>query len=284
MEELKRDIVEEWINETTGVFTSRQIWDELDITSSKNKDNLRQILKRLREDKVIAYVDGQHGRYRLLDADMEKMELGKANPLDTLAIKFPFGIEQYAKIFRKNIVIVFGSKDAGKTAFLLNLMKLNMGNFPIRYLNTDMGAEELRLRVGKFDDTTIEQWDEYIDMFEKSYLAAEHIDPNAMNIVDFLEIHDEYYKIGKPIKEMSAVLNDGILVVAIQKNPDSEFPLGKARSLEKAKIAINLDPGKVTLAVAKNWADGIISSPKGKMWSYKLIGGAKIVNIVEEYG
>lgn len=281
MEKLTQEIVEEWVKETSGHFTKRDIWDDLDIGPGPNRDYLRTILKRFRDAKLIAYVDGRHGVYRLLDVELERMSLIRANPKNVLAIKWPFGLEKYVRIYRKNIVILFGSKDAGKTAFLLNLMKLNLGRFPIRYLNTDMGEEELRMRVEKFEDLTIEQWDKHIEMYEKSIVLPEHINPNAINIVDFVEIHDEFYKIGKPIKEWSAVLNDGILVAAIQKNPDAEFPIGKARSLEKAKLAINLDPGKITLAVAKNWQEGITTSPKGKAWTYKLVGGVRILNVVE---
>ena len=284
MDKLTQEIVEEWIKETSGTFTKRDIWEELDIGSSANKDNLRKILQRLRESKLIAYVNGRHGTYRLLDTELEQMSLTRANPKNVLPIKWPFELERYVKIFRKNVAVLFGSKDAGKTSFILNLMRNNMGRFPIRYLNTDMGEEELRVRVERFEDTTIEQWDKNVEMYEKSIILPEHINPNAINIVDFLEIHDEFYKIGKPIRDWAAMLNDGILVVAVQKNPGAELPLGKGRSLEKAKLAVNLDPGKITLVVAKNWQEGITSSPKGKMWSYKLIGGAKIVNIVEEYG
>ena len=283
MKKLTQEIVEEWVREASGLFTKRDIWEDLDIGPGPNRDYLRTVLKRLRDAKLIAYVDGRHGAYRLLDVELERMSLARANPKNVLPIKWPFELERYVKIFRKNIAVLFGSKDAGKTAFLLNLMRLNMDKFPIRYLNTDMGEEELRVRVEKFEDVTIEQWDKYIEMYEKAIVLPEHMNPDAINIVDFLEIHDEFYKIGKPIKEWSAPLNNGILVVAVQKNLDAEFPIGKARSLEKAKLAINLDPNKATLAVAKNWQDGIISSPKGKAWTYKLIGGAKFVNIQESF-
>lgn len=283
MEKLTQEVVEGWVRETSGVFSKRDIWDDLDIDSYENKAHLRTILKRLREIKLIAYSDGSHGKYRLLDTELEPMSLTRANPKNVLPIKWPFGLERYIKIYRKNVAILFGSKDAGKTAFLLNLMKNNMGRFPIRYLNTDMGEEELRVRVEKYEDTTIEQWDKYVEMYEKSIILPEHINPNAINIVDFLEIHDEFYKIGKPIRDWATMLNDGILVVAVQKNPGADLPLGKGRALEKAKLAVNLDPGKITLAVAKNWQDGITSSPKGMAWTYKLLGGATYVNITESF-
>ena len=33
--------------------------------------------------------------------------------------------------------------------------------------------------------------------------------------------------------------------------------------------------------VAKNWAEGVTSSPKGKKWTFQLVGGANFVNIQE---
>lgn len=280
MEKLTQAIVEVWISETTGRFNSATICEELSIAPDL-KDYLRTILKRCRDKNFITPIPGRHGWYRYVDTKAVRMDLVNANPQNTLNIKWPFGIERYVRLYKGNLVILYGSKDAGKTAVAINLLKLNLGSFRLRYLNSDMGDAELRSRLEKFDDVTIEQWQHYVDFIERSYGFADLIDPNAINIVDFLEVHKDFFAIGEPIKEMLDKIEEGLLVVILQKNPGAELPIGKMRSLDKAKLAINLDPGKITLAVAKNWQDGITSSPKGKSWTYKLIGGALIVNPIE---
>jgi len=200
---------------------------------------------------------------------------------------WPFGIEKYVKIFRRNLVVIWGSKDAGKTAFLLNFMRLNMERYKHRmqYFNVDMGAEELRGRIEKFEDTTIDMWDDYVLMEERSMNFVDFIEPDWINIVDFLEVSTDFYRIGGMIKEMlDKVVGSGILIVAVQKNRDAETGLGGWRTIERAKLVLTLDSGVIKIFQAKNWQDGVTSSPKGKKWSYKLIGGTKIVNISEEVG
>jgi len=202
--------------------------------------------------------------------------------INIVPIKLPFGIERYVRIYKGNVILVYGSKDAGKTAWAINLMKLNLGSLPMRYINSDMGDEEMRMRLEKFPDVTIEQWQQFVDFrYLGEHFLVDLIEPNSANIVDFLEIFNNFFEVGQPIKQMAAKLRDGVLFVLLQKNQGAEFPVGREKALEKVKLAIDLDPGKVTLRVAKNWQDGITKSPKGKTWTYKLVGGAKIVNPVE---
>ncbi len=201
-----------------------------------------------------------------------------------LHLKLPFGIHNYGFLYRKNIMIVFGSKDAGKTAFILNFIRLNMEGWKrkIQLFNVDMGAEEMRGRIERFPDTTIEQWDEYVYIEERAVNFVDFIEPDWINIVDFLEVSTDFYRIGGMIKEMlDKVTGNGILVVAVQKNKDAEYGLGGQRTIERAKLVVTLDPGIIRILVGKNWQDGIESSPKGRSWSYKLVGGTKIVNIIE---
>ncbi len=286
MAELPQHLVEEWIGEASGVFTYGDICKELGIApDSPNRDYLRTILKRLRKTQLITYVDGaRHGVFRRVDRDRNRMNLSQANPKSQLSLKWPFGLERYVKIFRKNLVIVWGSKDAGKTAFLINFIKQNMGLWKnkIQYFNVDMGAEELRGRIERFEDTTIEQWDEYVFMEERVTNFTDFIEPDWINIVDFLEVSTDFFRMGGMIKEMlDKVTGEGILVVAVQKNKDAEYGLGGQRTIERAKLVVTLDPGIIKILVGKNWQDGITQSPKGKQWTYKLVGGTKILDVTE---
>ena len=92
MEKLTQEVVEEWVRETSGTFTKRDICEDLDIGLGPNGDYLRTILKRFRDIKLIAYVDGRHGAYRLLDVELERMSLTRANPKNVLHIKWPFNL------------------------------------------------------------------------------------------------------------------------------------------------------------------------------------------------
>lgn len=282
MEYIKLSIAElrEWVRTTTGDFNYKQVLDgKID---PDDYDKLRADMSRLCKEETCEAVKRRgDGWFRYVDKELMPMQLSSANPKRVLDIKLPFGLEKYIKIFRKNVIIVFGSKSAGKTAWCLNLAKLNLGIFPIAYFNSDMGEEEMRMRVEKFDDMDIELWDASIEMYERSYNFEDVIKPDYINIVDFLEVFEEFWRIGEPIKRMADKLNNGILVIAIQKNYKAEWGLGGQRAIEKAKLVINLDPGELILKEAKNWANGLTVSPKGKKWTFQLVNGCKFVNIIE---
>jgi len=284
MLKLSRALVERWVKSTTGDFSLQDIRNELGIESDEGKGHLRVIMFHLRKDAIVQSVGKRDGVYRLIDDELIPMKLSGANPHKVLDLRFPFELERFVRIYRKNVIILFGSKSAGKTAFLINLAKMNMGRFPIVYFNSDMGEEEFRMRLDKFEDLNIEEWDELIELYPRCLNFEDVIKADYINIVDFLEIFDEFYRIGEPIQKMASKLNNGILIVAIQKNPNVEVGLGGQRAMEKAKLVLSLDPGKIKIIEAKNWQEGIISSPKGRMWTYKLIGGARILNPIENIG
>jgi len=49
-------------------------------------------------------------------------------------------IERWVKTLPKNIIILAGEANAGKTALLLNFCSMNMGKFKINYFSSEMGA------------------------------------------------------------------------------------------------------------------------------------------------
>ena len=48
-----------------------------------------------------------------------------------------------------NIIVVAGEQNAGKTAFLLNFVRLNMTRHEMFYYSSEMGASEMRKRLEK---------------------------------------------------------------------------------------------------------------------------------------
>lgn len=283
MAEITQGLVEEWVKTTTGDFHYDKILDGQ--VDPKLRGSLRTIMSRLCKAKICQPVKRRgDGWFRYVETELEPMKLSGANPHKVLDLELPFGLNKYIKIYRKNVIIIFGSKSAGKTAFLINMAKMNMGNFPIAYFNSDMGEEEFRMRLDNFGNLDIEEWDRLVELYPASLHFEDFIKPDHINIVDFLEVFEEFWRIGEPIQQMASKLNEGILIVAIQKNPNVDVGLGGNRAMEKAKLVLSLDPGKIKILEAKNWADGIITSPKGKSWTYKLVGGARFLNVQEAKG
>ena len=154
----------------------------------------------------------------------------------------------------------------------------NMGKHKINYFSSEMGPMELRDRLNKFE-TNLKHWKEHVNFRERSSNFADVIKPNDINIIDFLEITDEFYKIGGMIKEIYDKLKKGIVIIALQKNPKTDFGLGGMRSVEKARLYLSIDSGEIKIVKGKNWAS--LTNPNGLGRSFKLVHGAKFVPTTE---
>ena len=98
------------------------------------------------------------------------------------------------------------------------------------------------------------------------------IRPEGLNIIDFLEIHDEFYKVGALIKDIFDKLTTGLAVIAIQKNKGRDEGLGGQRSLEKPRLYMAMEPGKLKIVKAKNWLNSTMN-PNGMCMEFKLAKG-----------
>jgi len=264
--------VREWVKATQGYFLTTETHAELRITTAEDKKACYSTLLRMCEAGEIEKHGDKRGCFRVVDHSCEDIDFlsvtGK--PLD---IHFPFAIESLVKILPKNIIVIAGEPNAGKTAFLLNTAERNMDRHEVGYFSSEMGALELQDRLKKFD-RPLSSWK--VNFKERSSNFADVIKPDGINIIDFLEVHDEFYKIGLYIREIYDKLKKGIAIIAIQKNRGNEYGLGGGRGLEKARLYLSMEQGKVKIIKAKNWADSE-KNPNGLELEFKLVKGCHFI-------
>ncbi len=268
--------VEHWVSLTKGLFSLTEAYISLQILTPGQKNAVHQVMHRLCEKGFIERVPPKNGVYRRIEEAADEINfMGVEEKI--IEISWPFEIEKWVKILPKNIIVVAGEPNAGKTAFLLNTCFLNMGRFKINYYSSEMGAMELRDRLKKFGEHLLTHWKENINFRERSLNFADVTKPNDVNIIDFLEITDEFYKIGGMIKEIYDKLKKGIAIIALQKNPHTDFGLGGMRSIEKARLYLSIETGKIKIVKGKNWAEEG-NNPNGIYNEFKLYKGAKFVS------
>jgi hypothetical protein len=273
--------IEEWVIASEGSFTSLDIDRELIITSKKDKQNRRKFLQRLRKRGLIEPVNSKVGMYRKVNQDM--MALDYINVVDDDTYRefmFPLGIERYFKMMPKNIVIVGGAPDSGKTAFMLALADLNQDDFPVNYFSSEMGSLEFKSRLDGFHWRKPSDWN--FLAFEREENFSDVIRPNEVNIIDFLEIYDNFYAVGQLIRDIWTKLDQGVAIIAIQKNPGAENPLGGNFARQKARLVVNLDRLKkddgfyvsqAKITKAKNWRT--IVNPTGLVQEFDISDGCQ---------
>jgi hypothetical protein len=139
-----------------------------------------------------------------------------------------------------------------------------------------MGSGELKKRLSKFDDIILRDWKfkayERAGQFQDVIKSGE----GKINIIDFLEIYENFYEISKPLAGIHKKLNGAIAIVALQKNPGCDRGLGGYRTLEKPRLALSIDSGLLKIVKAKNWRTG--ENPNGKQHKFKLVGGCNLIS------
>jgi hypothetical protein len=279
--DIKRDVnltdfVLNWINQTDGVFSIKECNKSVTECNIPYQ-NLRVIFKRLKDKGIIQRFGEKDGYYIKVNDELEKIDWMSA-PTEKLNLKYPFYIEELFETYPKNIIVIAGVPDSGKTAFLLNFVKENMKKHEIHYFSSEMGSIEFRNRLSKFNiplsDWTFNSWERVADF-------GSVIKPNAINIIDFLEMTTDFWKVSQYMQEVHNKLNKGIALIAIQKNPGADVGLGGYRGMEKPRLYLNMDRGKIKIVKAKNWKTEI--NPNNLCKDFKIVQGCEFITIAGDW-
>ncbi len=264
--------IREFVTLQEGYFDLTFVYTTLQILTKEEKNNAMVIINRLCKEGVIEKYGNKRGCYIPIRELQENIiDLSTADTT-CLNIKLPLGIHDLVKIMPKNIIVIAGESNVGKTALLLNIAAKNMLDHPVFYFSSEMGGAELKERLSNFSDhVPLELW-KHCTFIERANDFDIAIRPDAINIIDFLEIHDEFYKIGGYIKKIFDKLDKGIAIIAIQKNKGRDDGLGGARSIEKARLYLSMAPGVIKIIKAKNWVSSLVN-PNGLQIDYKLAKG-----------
>ncbi|UCE50835.1 MAG: bifunctional DNA primase/polymerase [Desulfobacterales bacterium] len=268
--------VKEFIASTSVNISSTEIY--LASTSStfptpEERRKISAILSRLIKEGFIERVGDKSGLFRKVENECDEIDFINADTR-ILPIKWPFDIQYLVEIMPGNIIVVAGEADAGKTAFLLNVIQQNMNQFEIHYFNSEMGDSELKKRLMLFN-RPLDKWK--FKPWERSDNFSDVIKPGKgkINIVDFLEIYESFYEVGGKLAEIHKKLNGAVAIVAIQKNPGVEVGLGGYRGMEKPRLYLTMSRDNICKIVkGKNWATA--ENPNKKEIKYKIVNGCDI--------
>ena len=275
--------VRDYITTTDGYITTTDCHKQLQATTTDHKKAINMALLRMKESGIIEKYGEKSGTYKKVEQLEENIiDLSSADTT-SLPIKLPLGIHELVKIMPKNIIIVAGESNSGKSAFLLNTAAKNMIDHKVFYFSSEMGGAELKERLQNFNERMPFKTWEHCTFIERANDFDMAIRPNDINIIDFLEIHDEFYKIGGFIKKIFDKLDKGIALIAIQKNKGRDEGLGGARSIEKARLYLSMRPGVIKIVKAKNWVSGLIN-PNGMEKQFKLAKGMIFSDVAGEDG
>jgi hypothetical protein len=271
------DEVREFVMSTNGRFLSKTIYSDLQLSTREDKKNVSIILKRMKDDGIIEKIGDVNGEWRLIDQSCKPMDWINADSTYK-ELWLPLGLDMICGVQPGNILVVAGAKDSGKTGFLLNIAKQNRYGYKVHYFNSEMGAAEFKMRASKFDEP-ISMWKD-VSVYERSDNFPDVIKPGEgnLNIIDFLEVVDEFWKVAATIQKIHQKLNGAMCVIGLQKNPHVDLGRGGAFSLEKARLYLSLDYQKAKIVSCKNFKENDIieGNPRGYTCKFTLANGCII--------
>ncbi len=261
-----------WIDDTTGTFNVVDIDMDLGFKTPEAKNYRRVTLHRLMKDNYIESLGKRTGNYRKILIEESRIDWRNADINNTFDIELPFNIHNMVNIYPKNIIVVAGAPNAGKTGFFLNIVKDNMQKHDIFYFSSEMAEQEFKVRLSKFNDVKEDDW--RFTPLSRSRDFADVIRPDDLNIIDYFEVSDNFYTIGDEFKKIYEKLNNGIAIIAIQKKKGAEYGRGAEFALEKPRLYITMDHGELKIVKAKNWKNPEVN-PSAHTYNFTLAAGCK---------
>jgi hypothetical protein len=273
--------LKEWVACQTGTFTTQEACHSVPKRATPPA-SVRKVLQRFKKQGLIEPTGRKAGEYRIVSREEELIDWRSAES-DEIPFFWPMGIGNHFRLMSKNIVTVAGESDAGKTALALALAGMNVNGkhgMPIHYFSSEMGPNELKSRLEQFE--LIQEEPLSLDVFDDVRFVdrvtnfQDVIRPNAVNIIDYLHMREEFYLIGKHLDEIYERLEGGVAIVLIQKKKGADYGYGAELTIQKARLSINLENGyphhRAKLNKVKNWRNPQ-HNPNGLEIAYNLVRG-----------
>jgi len=237
-------------------------------------------------EKIIEKHGDKRGEYRIIDNEKEKtkMDLLSECEIQEVPIKLPLDLNEMCVVSPGNIIVVSGSKSSGKTAMMMNIAWMNQHKFEVVYLNSEMHETEFKKRMKKF--APLANWKIVGYKCHNNFDDYIESNPKRIYIVDYLEVHENFFEIAKPIRKIHEKLGDAICIIGIQMKSGATLGRGGDFSAEKARLYLTMDYNheekrtKVTIYDAKEPRPPL-DNVRGKWRNVKIVDGNKLQAYLE---
>lgn len=278
--------VKDWLETCDGTFTIKDLAAEFRApVASSLYNTIKDILFRLIKNNTIERVGSVRGVYRVVENQLTAQQWWEVSNEES-PLTLPLSLGDLVKLMPKSIIVVAGEHNSSKSAFALNIAKENCNSYRTHYFNSEMSDEELRERIMRFDDVQPDHFRK-VNFYPRTDNFQDVIFPDDLNIIDFLEIHDDFWRIGGILRAIYDKLNQGICVVNLQKAPGKDWGRGGTMSIEKARLYLAVSTlfdsqgkpfNRCKIVKAKLYRN-FERNPNGMVRDFRVYGGAKLLSL-----
>ena len=286
------ELVREWIPLHIGErFGLEQIYRDLQVVQRQNRQYIAQELRRLvlQGDLIekLHSTSPHPSPYRVINKDVKTIDWINAEEAETIPVVWPygraddshFGFDGHVCIHPGDVIVVAGRSNVGKTTVLQNFLWDNMDRFRCFVMANEYVPSKFKSRTARMtwanplnDDGTAK-----FGLIDRRDGWADVIEPDSINIIDWMNVTDNFYQIGAIIEGIQAKLSKGIVMIAIQKNAGAELGRGGSFSEDLSSLYLSLDFNRLTVRKAKDWYD---HNPNHEMYGFEIVnGGTQFHNI-----
>ena len=287
-------LIDEWMPLHQGeTFDLDIICRQLEITSRDGRTQASNKLNNLVRTKIL---EKNNRIYRPINNNIKYIDWVTSKE-DYFKITFPsnhhpddetyFQFADAVRISPGSVIVIAGVGNAGKSCFCRNILWDNMHSIHSVYFSSETTGAAFK----RYADTM--KWSSpfngdgkpVFELVERYRDYQDVIQPDSLNIIDWLNIESgEFYRIGIEMQKIKEKIHNGLVVIAIQKDPGKDLGRGGTFSKELASLYLNLDYDKehnlnrLTIDKSKEWVGN--HDPNNKIYGFEITDyGTQVANI-----
>lgn len=278
-------VVDKWLEVHIGeTFDLDTICRQID---AKDRDHRQMVAIKLAYEVKHQKLEKLNRIYKYVNKDIEIIDWASASekaavpftwPRGRDGSKFPF--DGHLTMRPTDLIVLAGVSNMGKSAFCKNIVWENMDDWNGRL--TYMVNEYQPARFKKSANLMVWNTPFNSDGTLKFVMVMRDSDwqyaiqPDHLNVIDWISMDSDFFKIGTIIKAIQTKLRDGIAVIVIQKGEGRDLGTGGQFSEHFASYYLAVDQGRVLFKKAKEY-NGV--NPNGKMYGFDLAEGVYFNNL-----
>lgn len=272
-------MVDKWLLIHRGErFDLDTICRQLNVTDREHRHSIAQKLSyEIFHKRLEKSVSQRPPLYRILDNTIKYINWLESKPTTNLVLRWPcgidnsqFGFDGRVDISSKGLIVLAGVTNTGKSVWCRNFMWANMDTYRCVYFSSETSGEDFADYASRMTwaNPVGEDGKPKFLLVDRNRDFKDVIEPNSINIIDWLNLGDNFYQIGAVLEGIKEKLEDGIAIVSLQKDPNKELGMGGMWGEHLASLYLTLDFERITVKKAKKWHDW---NPNGHTWGFDIV-------------